>query len=310
MKRITIIGLLLIIATALTSVMAECQQDSTLRTIITKKNTIKVIEEEGKINVQVFEKKDTTKQLKKVYEGVFTDEQEYEKWSVKTPVESILKGIGVLNKKAKRKKRRKRYAKPRWAGLGWGFCTITDGSQFDDIDGMSLKGEKSNEFVWNIANVRLTPKHEHFVLSTGLGLDWKNLHFENNSRLVEINNVTGMAPAPVGIHYDFARLRVFYVTVPLIATFQPTRSLFVSAGVVGGINAFTNQRLKYRNITGEYVKKNNKKGLNVARFSCDFIGQVGYGSFGFFAKYSPISLFQKDKGPEVQTASLGLKIFF
>lgn len=312
MKKFTTIGLLLFVMTAFTNSFAECKKDSVLQTLKTKNNTtVEVIERNGgQVDVKVYEK-GNDKELKKVYEGVFTNETEYEKWTVKNSIETAIDGLGIFGKKKNKKHRKhhKRYAKSRWAGIGWGFCTITDGKKFDDVNGMSVKGEKSNEFFINLADVRLTPKNSHFALSTGLGLDWKNFRFDN-ARLVEQNNITTLVSAPVGVHYDFARLRVFYVTVPLIATFQPTRKIYMSAGIVGGINAFTSQKLKYRAPNGDYIKRKNKNGLNVARFTYHFEGEIGYDWFGVFVKYSPVSVFQKDKGPDVQTASVGLKLNF
>ena len=42
----------------------------------------------------------------------------------------------------------------------------------------------------------------------------------------------------------------------------------------------------------------------------DFCGQIGYGMWSVFAKYSPFSIFQNDKGPEVRSVSLGAVLNF
>ncbi len=313
MKKITTIGLLMMVMAVFTNSSAVCKKDSVLQTLTTKNNTtVEVIERSGgQVNVKVYEQ-GKKNELKKVYEGVFTDEKEYEKWTVKNTIETAIDGFGIFGKKKKGKKHRKhhkKYAKSHWAGIGLGFCTITDGNKIDNVNGMSIKGEKSNEFFINLFEARITPKNSHFALSTGLGLDWKNFRFDN-ARLVEEKGVTKLVSAPAGVHYDFARLRTFYVTIPLIATYQPTRKIYMSAGIVGGINAFTSQKLKYKALNGDYIKRKNKDGLNVARFTYHFEGEIGYGSVGIFAKYSPMSVFQKDKGYDVGTASLGLKLNF
>lgn len=40
----------------------------------------------------------------------------------------------------------------------------------------------------------------------------------------------------------------------------------------------------------------------------DFLFQAGVGCIGFYAKYSPFGLFEKDKGPKVHPVSLGLQL--
>ncbi len=268
---------------------------------------IEVKEEGGEINVKVYNPQDST-EMKKVYEGIFTDDKEHEKWTIKP---SIDWGLGFLKKK---KKRHHYYADPRWAGIGWGFCTITDGVRFNDIDGVTIKAEKSNEFVLNFAETGIALYKDNLALCTGLGMSWKNLHFENNSYLVETNDVTRFEPAPANITVKKARLRVYSLTIPLLLQWESRirnyHSIYISAGVVGGFNVFSSQKIKYNDVDGKSVKRIKGRGLNVSRIYYEFIGQVGFDGFTIVAKYSPMSLFEHGKGPKVQTASIGLMLHF
>ncbi len=267
---------------------------------------IEVNEENGEINVKVYNPQDST-EMKKVYEGIFTDDKEHEKWTVE---ESLDWGLNFLKRNNKEKKRY--FADPHLAGIGWGFCTITDGVRFNDIDGVTIKAEKSNEFVINFAEAGVSLYKNALSLGVGLGMSWKNLHFENNSYLIEVNDVTSFQPAPANMTLKKARLRVFSLNIPLILEWNPRignfRSIYVSAGVIGGFNVFTSQKIKYSDANGDGTNRVKGRGLNVTRIYYEFVGRVGFDDFSIFAKYSPMSLFEHRKGPDVQTASIGLMI--
>ena len=71
--------------------------------------------------------------------------------------------------------------------------------------------------------------------------------------------------------------------------------------------------LKYRKVqrtpqTGEKRKKKMDRGMNLRPVTMDFLFQAGVGCIGFYAKYSPFGLFEKDKGPKVHPVSLGLQL--
>ena len=50
------------------------------------------------------------------------------------------------------------------------------------------------------------------------------------------------------------------------------------------------------------------RGMNLRPVTMDFLFQAGVGCIGFYAKYSPFCLFEKDKGPKVHPVSLGLQL--
>ena len=50
------------------------------------------------------------------------------------------------------------------------------------------------------------------------------------------------------------------------------------------------------------------RGMNLRPVTMDFLFQAGVGCIGFYAKYSPFGLFEKDKGPKVHPVSLGVQL--
>ena len=66
--------------------------------------------------------------------------------------------------------------------------------------------------------------------------------------------------------------------------------------------------LKDHDADGEKRKKKMDRGMNLRPVTMDFLFQAGVGCIGFYAKYSPFGLFEKDKGPKVHSVSLGLQL--
>lgn len=274
-----------------------------------KNKTINLQDSVGQMKVTVFDNESNP--YKKVYEGVFTDDKSYEKWTV---VEELGIQLPFLNKLGSKKKKDYKM-EAHWAGIGWGFANISDaGYKLNNIDGVSLKSESSNEFYFNLIEKILPIYKNNLGITTGLGFNWHNYFLDNNTHLLEVNDVTDVYPAPAGVNYEYSRLRTFHITVPLMLEWQPTfgrnHKFFVTGGVVGGVNTFASYKVKYKDPNGNSVKLVESKGLNIAPLSLDFIGQLGYGDWSIYAKYAAFSMFQSGKGPDVRGVSLGAMLNF
>jgi hypothetical protein len=204
---------------------------------------------------------------------------------------------------------------PHWAGIGWGFANFMDGDfVLNNVGGVSLKSELSNEFYFNPIEKIVPIISNNLGITTGLGLNWRNYHLDMNKHLIEEQDVVIVKDAPVDIRYNYSRLRVFSLTVPVLLEFQHNfgtkHTFFVSAGVVGGVNTSSSYRIKYTEPDGDKENRVESKGLNVAPITLDYLAQIGYGTWSVFAKYSPFDLFQSQKGPKVQAVSLGATLNF
>ncbi len=304
MKNTGFITLVMLAVMAFNNVSA--QTDSSKTTFYTPSKKVVVSEDVKEIKVRVFDKNDTT-ELNMVYEGIFIDGKEYEKYTVNHAVDW---GLNLFNKK--KKKSKYYYADAHWDAIGWGFTTVTDGVRFNDIDGITLKTECSSEFFINPIEVSLSLYKENLMVYTGFGLSWKNFHFDNDTRLVKQNGIAVVQSAPFGTTYKKSRLRVFSLNMPLALEFQQKvghHKMYVSTGIVAGFNLFSSQKLKYKDANGKKAKQYNR-GLNVSRISFEFMAQVGLDNVGVFVKYSPMELFEHGKGPNTQTASIGLQLSF
>ena len=271
------------------------------------KKTIHLEDSIGQMKVKVYDNDSTP--YKKVYEGIFSDGKSYEKWTV---VEEIGIQIPFLSKSH----HHKRYSmEPHWAGIGWGFANIADQHlSINNISGLSLKPESSNEFFINLIE-KITPIYRNNIgITSGLGFNWRNYFLDMNTHLLEKNGITGVYPADSGVNYQYSRLRTFQLTVPVLLEWQPTlgnnHKLFVVAGVIAGVNTFTSYKVKYNDANGRSLSFVESKDLNIRPITFDFMGQIGYNSISVYAKYSPFGIFQSGKGPNVRSASLGLLLNF
>jgi len=284
----------------------KAQNDTTIRF---NRKVIHLEDSIGQVKVKVFDTDSLP--YKPVYEGIFSDGKSYEKWTV---MEAIGIQLPFLNT-AKGKHHREYSMEPHWAGIGWGFANISDQNlKINNIHGISLKSESSNEFFVNLIEKILPIYRNNLGLTTGIGFDWHNYFLDMNTHLVDEGGITKLNDAPPGVTYDYSRLRTFHITVPLMLEWQPTfernHKFFMSAGVIGGVNTFASYKVKYKDAEGNSITKVEGKGLNVAPLSLDFCGQIGYGAWSVFAKYSPFSIFQNDKGPELRSVSLGAVLNF
>ena len=272
-----------------------------------KKQIVHIQDSTGQVRVKVLSEDSVP--YNKVYEGVFSDGKTYEKYTV---VEEIGLDIPILNKMINKKKKKSYEMEPHWAGIGWGFANVADANfNINDIDGLSLKSQSSSEFYLNLFEKIMPVVGNCFGVTTGLGMGWHNYHLAGSKHLYDNKGVTVIEET--NYKYDFNRLRTFQFTVPLLLEWQPTfqndHKTYVSVGAIGCINTYSSYKEEYIGSDGGKIKTATK-GMNVVPVSVDFMAQIGHGSFGLYAKYSPFSIFEGGKGPNVRGVSLGATLNF
>ncbi|VBB44710.1 conserved exported hypothetical protein [uncultured Paludibacter sp.] len=301
MKKVLILTTALIISLITFVSQAQEKKDTT---VVFNEKKIFIQDSIGQMKVQIMDK--DSNEYKKVYEGIFTDDKTFERFNV---IEEIGFNVPFL------KKKKKGTMEPHWAGFGFGKLTLADSKMnIGETGGVPLDKGKSSEIMFNIMEGILPVFNHTFGITSGFGLDWRNFHLENNSHFLEEDNVTGVYPAPAGVDYTYSRLRTLHLTIPLLLEWQPmfgnNHKFYVSGGVVGGWNVKSTYRIKYKSAEGDKINKVESHGLNTNPLTLDIMAQIGYSDISVYAKYSPVGVFQKDKGPEINAASLGLIIHF
>jgi hypothetical protein len=277
-------------------------------TILFNNKIIQIRDSVDQVNIKVSktEKNDTTA-YKTVFEGLYSDNQSYERWSV---VEQL--GIQipfVTNHKIHEKRRYEMHS--HWAGFGWGFITMTDGAAINNVNGIQLDLNRSYEFNYNMIE-HITPIFLRYLgISSGIGFSWRNYYLDNKTFFKEENDIVSVLTDASTNKYKYSRLSNWYLTVPLMLELQlfksSKRKPYIAAGVIGDIRLATSNRTKYVNAAGSTIRT-TEHGMNVLPISMDYVAQAGMGKISIYAKYSPISIFETGKGPDVQHASIGFII--
>jgi len=309
MKKTILISALVLITACI--IKAEnLPSDTTFRY---NRKFVKVEEDSDRIKVKVFEKNELndTVPYKQLYEGIFSDEKSYEKWTVQEVFDF---NVPFLRKKRHTESSEKHLMTPHSGGIGIGFANIADKSlNMTEVDGVSVR-TSSFEWFFSIRGRILPIYRKNLGISSSIGMSWLNLRLDKNTHFVNDNGVTRVYPAPDNINYSLSRLMLVRINIPLMLEWQPTiagnHKAFLSAGVVGGVKTFSSSKVKYKNTEGKTVIGVEERGLNTRPLYLDYMVQAGYDDLCIYAKYSPLSIFQSNKGPDVRAVSLGIMLCF
>ena len=203
---------------------------------------------------------------------------------------------------------------PHWAGFGMGFANFSGQNGVNDVDGVSLRSSSSLEYNLNFMEFAYPFSQYRWAVVTGVGLRWSRYRLDMDAPFQEINGITVLVPAPEGISYKTSKLNITSLTVPVLLEWQSTRHrrktprLFVSGGVEAVVKTISSSKIIYYDLDGRKRKDKMDRGMNIRPVTMDFLLQFGVGCIGVYAKYSPMGLFEKDKGPKVHPVSLGFHL--
>jgi hypothetical protein len=206
--------------------------------------------------------------------------------------------------------------KGHWSGLEIGVNGFIDKngsmSQSGDLAWMDLKQGRSWNTNINFLQYSIGFGTDKAGLVTGMGLEFNDYHFSNPITLKVENGITVVDSSYIQAGYKVEKTKVTmsHLTIPLLFEFQlpmseqRSRRLYVSVGVIGGVNIGSHTKVVYDD--GARRKDKNRSDFNIATLRYGFTARVGYRGLKLFANYYPVQLFEKDKGPELYPFSVGL----
>ena len=196
-----------------------------------------------------------------------------------------------------------------WAAFELCFNGLynTDYSLYDGDDFMDLDQPKSLGVNINFLEYNVALRNDRIGLVTGMGWTMNNYRFDNE---ITIKREDGII-VPVDIEpdgFEKSKLTVSYLTVPLLLEFQipvngSSNQLFVSGGVIGGINIGSHTKVK-----NDHSKSKDHGSFNINPFQYALTGRVGLKDINLFATYSLSPLFKDGKGPEMFPFSIGISL--
>lgn len=205
-----------------------------------------------------------------------------------------------------------------WSGLEFGVNGLMDKNRSltlkGDLAALDLKQARSWNINLNFTQYSIGFGTDKIGLVTGMGLEFSNYHFSNPISLKMENGMTIVDSSYINGNFDVqkSKLSSTHITIPLLLEFQiPTgergHRIYISGGVIGGLRIGAHTKVIYEN--GGRKKDKNRDDFNLSTFRYGFTARIGYGGLKLFANYYPVSLFEKDKGPQVYPFSIGLVLF-
>ena len=210
-----------------------------------------------------------------------------------------------------------------WGGVDAGVNILLDKNNSTDFtnehEWLDLDYSRSMSWSFNLVDAKIRLVKDYVGIYTGLGLTYNSYGLKENVRLMANNNSTYANIIPtdradsLGGYIPFTKnkLRASYLRIPLMLEFNtsldPEHTFHVSAGVIGGWNMGTINKVKYEE-DGNDIKNRSKGDYNLTPFTLDASVRVGYRNFTLFANYGLTPLFEDGKGPEVYPLTVGLSV--
>jgi hypothetical protein len=202
-----------------------------------------------------------------------------------------------------------------WAGLDMGFSVMMNNAMSASFDNYEYwENDPARSMTWNLNLLehKFPIFREYVGITTGLGFSWTQMAFRDNY-LLQHTSDTLFAVIDTVNTYSKNKLKASYLTVPVLLEFATNadedRSFYLAAGVVGGVR-LTSKVKRVGEFDGKEFKQEDKGVYGLNAFKLDGTVRMGYGSFGAFASYSLLPLFDTDKTTEVYPLTFGLTLNF
>ncbi len=172
-------------------------------------------------------------------------------------------------------------------------------------DGMKTRFWGSREFLIGL-RYEYTPKKALQSYSVGLWAKWSHYALDGKSFTKLDNGAVGMTDFPAGTSSARSSINIFSLSVPFFFTqkFGEKSNWSVTLGPVVNINLRGRINNEYE--IGDNDFDINTKGIEYRPLTVDLMGMITYKKVSIFCKYSPMTVFKKDMGPEFHAVSLGV----
>ena len=161
--------------------------------------------------------------------------------------------------------------------------------------------------VDNIAAVRWNISRSGTKLSLGFGMGYRSANFGDEHVLAQADKVIYLTPIGSGIEKGSSRLHLFRLHVPLMLTQKVYKDKCVRVGAVLNLNTYLSATTKTQG--GGVTSKASFHSLKQRFVTPDIFGSFNFfDGLGFYLRWSPMSVFEKGWGPDLDYLSIGLNI--
>jgi hypothetical protein len=200
-----------------------------------------------------------------------------------------------------------------WSGLDFGINGYLNADMNTKMPSgykfLELNTRRSFSFGLNFFEQDINIVKDYFKFATGLGLEWDNYFFSNNTRLTSDSvKIYGYSDP---IKFDKTKLRLSYLNLPLLLQINtnrdPKKAFHLSTGLIISYNMGAKTKMVYTLNNDQNTEKvSGDYHINPLRYGVT--ARIGYGNFKLFANYNLSTLFEKDDGPELYPFSVGISI--
>ncbi|TXI83111.1 MAG: hypothetical protein E6Q38_04135 [Crocinitomicaceae bacterium] len=202
-----------------------------------------------------------------------------------------------------------------WAGVDMGFSMLLNKDMNTNFDNYPYwKNDPARSMTWNVNFLehKFSIAKQYFGVTTGLGFSFTQVAFKDNYLLQTTGDSLFATIDTVNI-YSKNKLRAAYLTVPVLLEFcthaDEDKSFYLAAGVVGGVRIASRVK-RIGEYDGKEFQEKLKGTYGLNSFKLDGTVRLGYGSWGAFASYSLLPLFDTAKTTEVYPLTFGLSLNF
>ncbi len=205
---------------------------------------------------------------------------------------------------------------PHWSGLDLGLNNYFTPDYSMRMEGqnqfMELDPGRSVAVNLNLLEASFGIVPNRLGILTGLGFEFNNYRFENNSYLVENEDGQIVGITDPGIRLTKSTLNTTYLTAPLMFEFQAQRAdgkepFYLAVGALGGVRLGAKTKQFYEADGREFEDK-IKGHYQLHPWRYGLTARVGFGKVRLFANYYISSLFQDGAGPELYPVSFGITL--
>ncbi len=164
-------------------------------------------------------------------------------------------------------------------------------SVFEDVT-----KEQKNEF----------DNHKETTFSAGMGIGFRFYTLSGHDNMLFKDNGVIKVAKREGEMADLkARISTLNFNIPLLVKQRFSDKFAISAGAMVNWNFYNRIRNSYE--IGDEEFDISTKNIGIRPITVDVLGVLHFADdFGVYVKYSPMSAFKKDRGPEFKALTIGL----
>lgn len=180
-----------------------------------------------------------------------------------------------------------------------------------NTDGLDFAPFRSWDINFTVVQYDWTPKNSKTTLSAGLGLNWRNYTLSGHDKMFDKLSINTSNDEVVTVHnrpgeYSELSSRVHTVglSMPLLVKQRFGKHFAISLGAQLNWNYYARLNNEYE--IGDHEIEDLTKKIGQRPITVDILGIVHVAKgLGIYCKYSPMSVFKKDKGPDFKSLSVG-----